>query len=201
MNRENENIKNQHQSNGQMQDESNFKENDSAGENNVDNENVSEEEALPSHQEDELVNWEEKATEWEDKYIRLYAEFQNYKNRVSKDRLELIKSAGEDIISSILPVLDDFDRALKNIENTDDIEMVKEGYRLIHKKLHDTLQKKGLKEIEVSPGDALNYELHNAVAQIPAPSEDLKGKIVDVVEKGYTLNGKIIRHAKVVIGQ
>ncbi|WP_053992171.1 nucleotide exchange factor GrpE [Mangrovimonas sp. TPBH4] len=135
-----------------------------------------------------------------DKFMRLFAEFENYKRRTSKERVELFKTASEDVMKSMLPVLDDFDRAYAEISKSDAEDLLK-GVELIRQKLKSTLQQKGLSEIEVTAGDAFNADDHEAVTQIPAPSEDLKGKIIDVIEKGYKLGDKIIRFPKVVIGQ
>lgn len=135
-----------------------------------------------------------------DKFLRLFAEFENYKKRTTKERIELYKTAGQDIMSSLLPVIDDFDRGISEISKTKEKELLK-GVELIRKKLINVLNGQGLSEIKTVSGDAFDAEIHDAVTQIPAPSEDLKGKIVDVIEKGYTLNDKIIRHPKVVVGQ
>lgn len=135
-----------------------------------------------------------------DKFLRLFAEFENYKKRTSKERLELFKTASQDVIQSMLPVLDDFDRALKEIEKSEDTAVI-EGVELIHNKLKETLKNKGLSEVEVSAGDVFNADDHEAITQIPAPNDDLKGKIVDVIEKGYKLGDKVIRFPKVVTGQ
>lgn len=135
-----------------------------------------------------------------DKYLRLFAEFENYKRRTSKERVELFKTAGQEVMQSMLPVLDDFDRALKEVAKSKEKEVI-QGIELIHNKLRDTLKAKGLEEFHVKEGDAFDADLHEAITQIPAPSEDLKGKIIDVVEKGYTLGEKIIRYPKVVTGK
>ena len=135
-----------------------------------------------------------------DKFLRLFAEFENYKKRTSKERVELFKTAGQEVLQSMLPVLDDFDRAMKEIEKSDDDNLVK-GVELIHTKLKETLKGKGLSEMEVKAGDTFNADDHEAITQIPAPTEDLKGKIVDVIEKGYKLGDKVIRFPKVVTGQ
>ncbi len=134
-----------------------------------------------------------------DKYLRLFAEFENYKKRTSKERIELFKTAGQEVISSMLPIVDDFNRALKEAEkqeNSADFE----GFRLISNKLNETLKSKGLVAIEVNAGDAFDAEKHEAITQIPA-GEDQSGKIVDVTEQGYQLGEKIIRYPKVVVGQ
>jgi molecular chaperone GrpE len=139
-------------------------------------------------------------TEAKEKYLRLYSEFDNYKKRVNKERVDLIKSAGADIIIALLPVLDDFDRALKSIESSADVEALKEGINLIAGKLRASLQQKGLKEMETI-GQVFDTDLHDALTNAPAPSEEMKGKVIDEVQKGYFLNDKVIRHAKVIIGQ
>lgn len=141
-----------------------------------------------------------KLDEMKDKYLRLYADFDNYKKRMAKERLELMKDAGKDIILNLLPVMDDFTRAVKAAENAADATSVKEGMELIHGKLLKNLEQKGLKKMEAQ-GEAFNADLHEAITEIPAPSEELKGKVVDVVEDGYYLNDKIIRYAKVVVGK
>ena len=135
-----------------------------------------------------------------EKFLRLFAEFENYKKRTSKERIELFKTAGQEVLQSMLPVLDDFDRAVKEIEKSGNKDLLI-GVELIHHKLLDTLRNKGLEEIEVKKGDAFDADEHEAITQIPAPEENLKGKIVDVVEKGYKLGDKIIRFPKVVTGQ
>jgi molecular chaperone GrpE len=134
-----------------------------------------------------------------DKYLRLYAEFDNYKRRTQKERVELLQTAGKDVIVSLLPVLDDFDRALKAMETAADVAPVKEGILLVSTKLKNTLAQKGLKDVE-SISQPFNTDFHEAITNIPAPTEDLKGKVIDEVEKGYTLNDNVIRFAKVVVG-
>lgn len=134
-----------------------------------------------------------------DKFLRLFAEFENYKRRTTKERLDLFKTAGQEVIMSLLPVIDDFDRAYVEISKSGENELLK-GVELIKNKLRDTLKNKGLEEIIVVSGDVFNADEHEAITQIAAPSEDLKGKIVDVVEKGYKLGDKIIRFPKVVTG-
>ena len=135
-----------------------------------------------------------------DKYLRLFAEFENYKRRTSKERIELFATAGAEVIEALLPVLDDFERGLVAIEKTNDEETLK-GVKLIQEKLIKTLEGKGLSKINIKQGDNFNADTHEAVTQIPPPSEDLKGKIIDVVEQGYKMGEKIIRYPKVVIGQ
>ncbi len=136
-----------------------------------------------------------------DKFLRLFAEFENYKRRTAKERIELFKTASEDVVVAMLPVLDDFERALNHIDEDKEAEELRKGVLLIYQKLITTLEQKGLSIVEVSQGDVFNADTHEAITQIPAPSEDLKGKIIDVVEKGYKLGDKIIRFPKVVIGQ
>ncbi len=135
-----------------------------------------------------------------DKFLRLFAEFENYKKRTSRERVELFKTAGQELMTSLLPIMDDFDRGLAEIKKTKDKELLK-GMELINDKLKNTLTQKGLVAVEVNAGDTFDAEIHEAITQIPAPSEDLKGKIIDCVEKGYKLGDKIIRYPKVVIGQ
>ncbi|WP_337967060.1 nucleotide exchange factor GrpE [uncultured Flavobacterium sp.] len=134
-----------------------------------------------------------------DKFLRLFAEFENYKKRTSKERMDLFKTANQEVLLAMLPVLDDFDRAAVEINKSED-ENLKKGVELIHEKLKSTLVSKGLEQVEVRAGDAFNADFAEAITQIPAPSEKLKGKIVDVIEKGYKLGDKIIRFPKVVIG-
>lgn len=142
---------------------------------------------------------EELASE-KDRHIRLFAEFDNYKKRTSKERLELIQTAGKEVVVSMLPVLDDFERALKQMETAQDVAAVKEGVQMIYNKFKSTLEQKGLKEMQAVQQE-FNADVHEAITEIPAPSEDLKGKVIDQVEKGYYLFDKIIRFAKVVVGK
>ncbi|WP_339702117.1 nucleotide exchange factor GrpE [uncultured Marixanthomonas sp.] len=151
-------------------------------------------------EENELAKLQEALEKEKERNLRLFAEFENYKRRTGRERVELFKTAGQDVITSLLPVMDDFDRALKEIEKTEDKNLLK-GVELIQNKLKETLRAKGLEPIETSQGETFDAEIHEAVTQIPAPSDDLKGKIIDVIEKGYTLGEKIIRFPKVVIGQ
>jgi molecular chaperone GrpE len=138
--------------------------------------------------------------ELQDKYIRLMAEFDNFRKRSLKERTDLIKSAGEDILVNILPVMDDFERGLAAMESAQDVESVKQGVLLIYNKFKDFLTQRGVKEIEASRQD-FNVDIHEAITKIPAPEEELKGKVVDVIQKGYSMNDKVIRYAKVVIGE
>jgi len=134
-----------------------------------------------------------------DKYLRLYAEFDNYKRRTTKERVELLQTAGKEVIVSLLTVLDDFERAAKAMENSTDVNAVKEGVALVQSKLKGILSQKGLKEMETK-GTAFDADIHEAITSIPAPTDDLKGKVVDELEKGYYLNDKVVRFAKVVVG-
>jgi molecular chaperone GrpE len=143
---------------------------------------------------------QEKIAELNDKYLRLAAEYDNYRKRTLKERMDLMKTAGEDILINILPVMDDFDRALGSIDQAKEISAVKEGVQLIYSKFKDFLKQRGIKEIEAKEKE-FDTDLHEAITKIPAPSENLKGKVVDVVEKGYYLNEKVIRFSKVVIGE
>ena len=136
-----------------------------------------------------------------DKYLRLYSEFENYRRRTSKEKLELVSTANEDLMIELLPVMDDFERAMRSFDsNNEDIESIKEGVNLIYNKFRNITEKKGLKKMDTEPGDDFNSELHDAISHIPAPEEKFKGKIIDTVEKGYYLNDKVIRFAKVVTG-
>ena len=146
------------------------------------------------------VNLEDQVKEEKDKFLRLFAEFENYKRRTAKERIELFSTASEEVMVTLLPILDDFDRASAEIEKDNDNEIFK-GVLLIKNKLFDSLKSKGLALIEVNKGDEFNADNHEAVTQIPAPSKDMQGKIIDVIEKGYRLGEKVIRYPKVVIGK
>ena len=146
------------------------------------------------------VNLEDQVKEEQDKFLRLFAEFENYKRRTAKERIELFSTASEEVMVSLLPILDDFDRASAEIEKNNDNEIFK-GVLLIKNKLFDSLKSKGLALIEVNKGDEFNADDHEAVTQIPAPSKKMEGKIIDVIEKGYMLGEKVIRYPKVVIGK
>ena len=136
-----------------------------------------------------------------DKFIRLFAEFENYKKRTSKERMDLFKTANQELMTSLLPIIDDFERAMSHMDGSEETKELRAGVDLIYQKFFKTLEQKGLSQIEVNNGDEFDAEIHEAITQIPAPSEDLKGKIIDCVEKGYKLGEKIIRFPKVVIGQ
>ena len=149
---------------------------------------------------EKLEQLQEEVAELKDKYLRISAEFDNYRKRTLNEKMELIKNASEKILLELLPIIDDFDRAIQANEKITDIDTVKEGELLIYGKLKDLIKKQGVEEIEAI-NQELNTDYHEALTKIPAPSEDLKGKIVDVVEKGYLLNDKVLRFAKVVIGE
>ena len=156
-----------------------------------------------SHEEElekELETAQETIEEQKDKYLRLSAEFDNYRKRTMKEKAELILNGGEKSLSSILPVVDDFERAIKTMETATDVQAVKEGVELIYNKFMATLAQNGVKVIETKD-QPLNTDYHEAIAVIPAPSEAQKGKILDCVQTGYTLNDKVLRHAKVVVGE
>tara|TARA_R110002020_G_scaffold129013_4_gene289139 strand:- start:862 stop:1461 length:600 start_codon:yes stop_codon:yes gene_type:complete len=161
---------------------------------------INEQEAAEEKVTDALAELQEEFQREKDRYLRLFAEFENFKKRTARERVDMFKTAGADVIGSLLPVLDDFERALKEIEKSEDDSLHK-GVELIHNKLRETLKSKGLHLMDVKPGDAFDADSHEAITQIPAPEDKLKGKIIDVVEKGYTLGDKIIRYPKVVIGQ
>jgi molecular chaperone GrpE len=143
---------------------------------------------------------EEKYAELNDRFIRLYAEFDNYRKRSNKEKVDLISNANAGVLVDLLPIMDDFERAILNNENAPDIETVKEGFHLIFNKFKGILESKGLKPMQAK-GEAFDSELHEAIANIPAPSDNEKGKVIDDVEKGYYLHDKVIRYAKVVVGQ
>ena len=166
----------------------------------VDETDINEQEAAEEKVTDALAELQEEFQREKDRYLRLFAEFENFKKRTARERVDMFKTAGADVIGSLLPVLDDFERALKEIEKSEDDSLHK-GVELIHNKLRETLKSKGLHLMDVKPGDAFDADSHEAITQIPAPEDKLKGKIIDVVEKGYTLGDKIIRYPKVVIGQ
>jgi molecular chaperone GrpE len=151
-------------------------------------------------EENEMVKLKAEVQEQKDKYLRLFAEFDNFKRRTAKERIELAQTAGKEVITSMLDVLDDCDRAEKQMQTTADIAQIKEGVQLVFNKLRTTLQNKGLKSME-SINTEFDVEKHEAITEIPAPTPDLKGKVVDEVTKGYYLNDKLIRFAKVIVGK
>lgn len=174
---------------------------------NTDNEQIVDETIVENNENQQDVAVELSAEEQlsqdlaseKDKFLRLFAEFENYKRRTSKERMDLYKTANQEVLQALLPVLDDFDRAVLQISKSDD-ELLLKGVELIHEKLKSTLVAKGLEQMEVRVGDSFNADYAEAITQIPASSDDMKGKIVDVLEKGYKLGDKIIRFPKVVIG-
>ena len=173
-------------------------------EGNVSGENTQEEAQAELSAEEQLANMlaeaQQMVEEQKDKYLRLSAEFDNYRKRTLKEKAELIKNGGEKTLTAILPVLDDFERALKNMEASEETKAMKEGVELIFSKFQKILGQEGLQKIETE-GQAFDTDFHDAIALIPAPSEDLKGKILDCVQTGYMLNEKVIRHAKVAVAQ
>ena len=165
-------------------------------------ENVSESQQAPIQTENQPGSESEKLqgelAEQKDKFIRLYSEFENFRRRTAKEKLDLIQSAGEQLIKQLLPVIDDFDRAEKSFKDRDVKEL--DGFFLIHNKFRKILEQSGVKIMDVKPGSEFNADLHEAITQIPASDDSFKGKVVDVVESGYLLNDKVIRFAKVVVG-
>ncbi|MDG1761118.1 MAG: nucleotide exchange factor GrpE [Flavobacteriaceae bacterium] len=148
---------------------------------------------------DQVAELQAQIDQEKEKFLRLFAEFENYKKRTSKERLELYKTANQEVIGALLPVMDDFDRAMIEISKSENQELVK-GVSLIQNKLVETLKNQGLIKSEVNKGDLFDAEIHEAITQIPAPEESLKGAVIDVVESGYALGDKIIRYPKVVVG-
>ena len=173
-------------------------------EENVADENTQEEAQAELSAEEQLANMlaeaQQMVEEQKDKYLRLSAEFDNYRKRTLKEKAELIKNGGEKTLTAILPVLDDFERALKNMEASEETKAMKEGVELIFSKFQKILGQEGLQKIDTD-GKDFDVDFHEAIALIPAPSEDLKGKILDCVQTGYMLNDKVIRHAKVAVAQ
>jgi molecular chaperone GrpE len=143
---------------------------------------------------------QEQLNQEKDKFLRLFAEFENYKKRTSRERIELFRTANEELMTVLLPILDDFDRGLAEIKKTKEKELLT-GMELINNKFRNSLTQKGLSHIKVEQGEVFDVELHEAITQIPAPNDKLKGKIIDVVEQGYKLGDKVIRYPKVVVGQ
>jgi len=163
-------------------------------------ENNEEEPQLKEGELSEEERLKEDVQKEKDKFLRLFAEFENYKRRTSKERLDLFKTANQEVMTAMLPIMDDFDRALNELKKSGDENLLK-GIELIHNKLKETLKAKGLERMEVEHGSDFDSEVHEAITQIPAPSDDLKGKIVDVVEPGYKLGERIIRYPKVITGK
>ena len=150
--------------------------------------------------EEKVASLEKQVEDQKDKYLRLFSDFDNYKKRNAKERIDNIQSAGKEIMSALLPVADDMERAMKSIREAQSLESVKEGLELVYTKFVNTLEQKGLKPFDAI-GEVFDVEKHEAITEIPAPSEDMKGKVIDQVEKGYFLYEKIIRYAKVVVGK
>jgi molecular chaperone GrpE len=149
----------------------------------------------------ELEKAKAEVAEFKDKYLRLYSEFENFRRRTNKEKIEFLSSANKDLIKELLPVIDDFERADDAFDQeVTSLDQIKEGYDLVYKKLKNTLGKQGLKEIESQKGEVFDVELHEAVTQFPAPSEDMKGKVIDQIEKGYMLGEKVVRFTKGVVG-
>lgn len=142
----------------------------------------------------------DEVAEAKDKYLRLFSEFENFRRRTAREKLDLIKTASEELVVALIPVVDDFERALNNMSEDADVKTVREGVELVHQKFTKTLTQKGVEKIGTKKGDDFNDEVHEAITQIPAPEDKLKGKIVDVIEPGYKLGDKVIRFAKVVTG-
>ena len=151
-------------------------------------------------EDDETDKLRQELAEAKDKYLRLAAEFENFRRRTAKERIELVQTAGKDVIQSLLEILDDSDRAMKQLETSEDLATIKEGISLVFNKLHSALQQKGLKVMD-SKGQDFDPDMHEAITEIPAPTPDMAGKIIDVIQPGYYLNDKLIRYAKVVVGK
>ena len=138
--------------------------------------------------------------DFKDKYVRLYSEFENYRKRTAREKIDIITNASENVLKEIIPILDDFERAIANNENVEEISTIKEGFELIYNKIFKTLTNQGLKPMD-SIGKSFDPDIHEAITKIPATKDKMKGKVMDVIEKGYTLNEKVIRFAKVVVGE
>ncbi|MFT7613644.1 MAG: molecular chaperone GrpE [Parvicellaceae bacterium] len=171
--------------------------------NTEDGDTTATENEVPELEVEQLSELDQKELEYKqlhEKFVRLYSEFDNFRKRTAKEKIDITKTASENVLRDLLPVLDDFERAIANNGNVEDPEALKEGFGLIHSKLFKNLEVKGLKRME-SQGETFDVDKHEALTNIPAPSDDMKGKVVDVVEKGYLLNDKVVRFAKVVVGQ
>jgi molecular chaperone GrpE len=164
-----------------------------------DQENVQQETETGNEKDAETVDLKAKIAELNDKYTRLYSEFDNFRKRTAKEKKEIMDAGGEDVFKSMLPVIDDFERAIKSNSEATDVNAINDGVQLIYNKFKSTLTQKGLTEMKAI-GEVFNPDIHEAITNVPAPSDELKGKVIDELEKGYALNGKIIRFAKVVIG-
>lgn len=174
----------------------------------IQNEEIVAEETTPTQEATEIAQetevtktdkLEAEVAELKDKYLRLYADFENFRRRTAKEKLDLISNANEELMKAVLPVVDDFERAMASFETVSEIAPLKEGVGLIYNKFSKTLEAKGLKPM-TAKGEVFDADLHESITQFPAPSADLKGKVIDEIEKGYFLNEKVIRYAKVVVG-
>jgi len=164
------------------------------------NENMNEQEVVNEQEKvDPIAELENKAQEINDKYLRLYSDFENFRKRTAREKLELINSGNASLLLKVIPTLDDFERAIESNKEVDDAKSLKEGFQLIFNKLKKTLEAEGVKEMK-SNGEAFDVEYHEAITRIPAPKKSLKGKVVDTTEKGYFLNDNVLRYAKVVVG-
>jgi len=193
----------QHPEEGQCKKEEDTTKNQTTAENTSEEDVKADNVAEDSVEENEMstsIDWEEKYTQMNDSYLRLMAEFDNYRKRTLREKAELIKSGGEAVLTDILPVIDDFERALNTVRHTEDITAVIQGLELIYAKFVSYLSQQGVRVIETND-QVFNTELYEAIATIPAPEETLKGKILDCIQTGYTLHDKVIRHAKVVVGE
>ena len=190
-----ENIEEQDLNNHEETENKSALETDNIEENTSENKGNSEEMSA----EEKIAELEQNYQAVNEKYLRLYSEFDNYKRRTGKEKLDLISTASFDVMKEMVSVLDDMNRAVETNEKSEDLNSIKEGVKLIANKFNAILSKKGLQEMEAK-GQEFDADLHEALTSIPAPSEELKGKVVDVIEKGYTLNGKVLRFAKVVVG-
>lgn len=165
------------------------------------NEKETQEATEPTNEGEESKAEEKPQDDYKDRYLRLHAEFDNFRKRTSRERLELFASANQELMTALLPVLDDFDRAAKQLPQDDNAKAYVEGLKLIQDKFHKTLVNKGLKSLEIEVGEAFDVDRMEAITKIPAPDDKLKGKVVDVIEQGYKLGEKIIRYARVVVGE
>jgi len=184
----------------ELENQAEKQEMESKNESDEQNESVGQEPEVENKEHEPLTELQEKYDSLNDRYLRLYSEFENFRRRTAKEKLEVMKTAGGNVVKDLLPTLDDFDRAIAANEENDDIDNVKEGFKLIHNKLKHNLEQQGLKPMD-SQGDEFDTEYHEAITNIPAPSEDLKGKVVDVAEKGYFFHDTVLRYAKVIVGQ
>lgn len=181
-----------------MQDKEEQLKNAQEAMNNSEIESVEEADSQP---EDESLKFDEELKLVNDKYLRLYSEFENFRKRTQKEKIELYSTAGADVFKSLLPILDDFERAKKAMEDTKDVDGVKQGVDLIYNKLINTLKQQGLEPMDLEIGEEFDSEKHDAITQVQVPEKKMKNKIVDVVERGYKLKNKVIRYAKVVVGK